>query len=814
MDQDIKTVIQYPVGATEFDIPFDYLSRKFVRVSLVSDDNRRLLSNITEYRYVSKTRVKLLVATTGFDRVEIRRFTSASERVVDFSDGSVLRANDLNVSQLQSAHIAEEARDAALLAMPEDDAGNLDARNRKIVRLAPGESGTDAVNKDQLDTTLGEAGGILSEVKDIQGDIADYLQNFADDTTMIRGVNWVYNEGSAVGGETTFTIDKDGPVFAVPYIEINGSRQLRGWQFSYEPLTKRVTLAKPLVAGDFVVCNIAESTVPVLDLLAGPTGSDQIGTSYGMTLTRKLINLTNGTMLNLFDFLNSSKIDAIVSGAPTDVTSELQAAMDASRTVWIPAGRYIVTRSIVSGKDSGLVGPGARMVSIDNQSGSHLFIIGAGGYTRGWKPWMDFSITASNSDTVESYAFYYSDRQDSSGSPVYTVGQVYSGIEINAWGRLGGGWCLQECFRVVIRDCGATGLSHPFRLIGSVVQTTIDNFVHNGDGAIPMGTDGLTYGLTTESKKYGNGTVFTPEGLTVGNTRFVKQDVGVKVSGGLYLMFNNVEADYSRYYGFWYNGGSQVSFDNCYVGVQGNRDRNFAGFFVPAAAAGVPEAVNIRGCTVNMAANSNTNAASYSSYGVQIGNSSVAALSTLVDGCYFRGNGYTDGIYVMRGGGINLTSNRFGYSGSNIRVDECSGLTMIGNVGNGSGTYSLTTVNASARWLVVNNSETFTKMSHVNPRNLLALNNKYTSGNIRRVERASSPINTSIPAGGLYYHTVPVNSVMRASVTAGAELPNGILCSASLLTENGVRVTLFNATQSTIVVSTTVYVDVTFDPAT
>ncbi|WP_459567690.1 phage tail fiber domain-containing protein, partial [Enterobacter asburiae] len=135
-----------------------------------------------EYRYVSKTRVKLLVATAGFDRVEIRRFTSASERVVDFSDGSVLRANDLNVSQLQSAHIAEEARDAALLAMPEDDAGNLDARNRKIVRLAPGETGTDAVNKNQLDTTLGEAGGILSEVKDLQKDIEDYLQNWGDDT--------------------------------------------------------------------------------------------------------------------------------------------------------------------------------------------------------------------------------------------------------------------------------------------------------------------------------------------------------------------------------------------------------------------------------------------------------------------------------------------------------------------------------------------------------------------------------------------------------------------------------------------------------
>lgn len=179
MDQDIKTLIRYSTGATEYDIPFDYLSRKFVRVSLVSDDNRRLLSNITEYRYVSKTRVKILVDTTGFDRVEIRRFTSASERVVDFSDGSVLRANDLNVSQLQSSHIAEEARDSALLAMPEDDAGNLDARNRKIVRLAPGEVGTDAVNKDQLDDGLSHTLRVSGEnLQPLSGDRTGKVLSF------------------------------------------------------------------------------------------------------------------------------------------------------------------------------------------------------------------------------------------------------------------------------------------------------------------------------------------------------------------------------------------------------------------------------------------------------------------------------------------------------------------------------------------------------------------------------------------------------------------------------------------------------------
>lgn len=156
MDQEIKTVIQYPTGSTEFDIPFDYLSRKFVRVSLVSDDNRRLLSNITEYRYVSKTRVRLLVDTSGFDRVEIRRFTSASERIVDFSDGSVLRAADLNVSQLQSAHIAEEARDAALLSIGTDDLGNLDAKQRRIVNLADPVDESDAANLKTVKSLLSD----------------------------------------------------------------------------------------------------------------------------------------------------------------------------------------------------------------------------------------------------------------------------------------------------------------------------------------------------------------------------------------------------------------------------------------------------------------------------------------------------------------------------------------------------------------------------------------------------------------------------------------------------------------------------------
>lgn len=150
----IKTVLTYNLdGATkDFNIPFEYLARKFVVVTLVGV-NRKVLVLNQDYRFVTRTTISTTVAwgtAQGYNQIEIRRYTSATERLVDFTDGSILRAYDLNVAQVQTLHVAEEARDLTADTIGVNNDGNLDARGRRIVNLADAVNDSDAISLGQL----------------------------------------------------------------------------------------------------------------------------------------------------------------------------------------------------------------------------------------------------------------------------------------------------------------------------------------------------------------------------------------------------------------------------------------------------------------------------------------------------------------------------------------------------------------------------------------------------------------------------------------------------------------------------------------
>lgn len=149
----IKTSVTYSLNNTqvEFAIPFEYLARKFVVVTLIRvNGDRTVLSQASDYRFATKTMLSLNQTwgpANGYSSIEIRRFTSASERLVEYRDGSILRAVDLEVSQIQSIHIAEEAREAALDSIAINSDGNLDALGRRIVNVADPIDNQDAATK-------------------------------------------------------------------------------------------------------------------------------------------------------------------------------------------------------------------------------------------------------------------------------------------------------------------------------------------------------------------------------------------------------------------------------------------------------------------------------------------------------------------------------------------------------------------------------------------------------------------------------------------------------------------------------------------
>lgn len=154
MAQAIKTVYTYNLDGTkrEFNVPFEYLARKFVRVTLIGKGRKILVLN-QDYRFANKTTITTTQAwgsAQGYAYIEIRRYTSATERLIDYTDGSILRAYDLNISQLQTIHVAEEARDLTADTIGVNNDGDLDARGRRIVNLVDATNDRDAVTFGQV----------------------------------------------------------------------------------------------------------------------------------------------------------------------------------------------------------------------------------------------------------------------------------------------------------------------------------------------------------------------------------------------------------------------------------------------------------------------------------------------------------------------------------------------------------------------------------------------------------------------------------------------------------------------------------------
>ena len=134
----MSTSIIYPnlTGAqSSFAVPFDYLSKEHVKVTLDGVAT-------TSFSFTSTSVIQMDTAPTG--ELRIYRDTPSEVSLVTWTDGSILIDDDLNLGNLQTLFVTEELRD---ISFPVDASGNWDAEDKRILNVGDPVDDGDAVNK-------------------------------------------------------------------------------------------------------------------------------------------------------------------------------------------------------------------------------------------------------------------------------------------------------------------------------------------------------------------------------------------------------------------------------------------------------------------------------------------------------------------------------------------------------------------------------------------------------------------------------------------------------------------------------------------
>ena len=194
-----STIIIYEGDGTtvDFTVPFDYLKKTFVKVILNNADLKGgdYGDTSVDYYFLDDTTVRLKTAPASGSELIIRRYTSATDRVVTFKDASILKATDLDTSQLQAFHIAEEARDIINDALVKDRDGNWDAKGNRIVNVG-----------DPVDENDAMTYGFYLKDKENVKDLVEEAEGYRDQALQYR------NEAETIKGDTQTIKDETNQI--------------------------------------------------------------------------------------------------------------------------------------------------------------------------------------------------------------------------------------------------------------------------------------------------------------------------------------------------------------------------------------------------------------------------------------------------------------------------------------------------------------------------------------------------------------------------------------------------------------------------
>lgn len=145
-----KATVPYQGGKQSYTFPFPYLSKQFVKVRYEGGSGTTNLEYSRDYSVEGQSVLLRSVAPANVT-VYVYRQTPTSS-LVDFNDGSLLLASEMDKMAAQLLHVEEENSDFLLnSAMVTDDDGAWQGRGRRIKNLRDPQQPQDVVTLNYLD---------------------------------------------------------------------------------------------------------------------------------------------------------------------------------------------------------------------------------------------------------------------------------------------------------------------------------------------------------------------------------------------------------------------------------------------------------------------------------------------------------------------------------------------------------------------------------------------------------------------------------------------------------------------------------------
>lgn len=141
------TIVSFPGdgATTTFTFQFDYLNPSYVQA---------LVDGVAApFTFTSTKVIELSEAPAAGSTLVISRVTER-ERLVDFTDGSVLVEDDLDLANIQVLHIVQEAIDLSGTTLSLQSDGSLDAAGRRLSVVGEPQQANDAVTKSWAETAM------------------------------------------------------------------------------------------------------------------------------------------------------------------------------------------------------------------------------------------------------------------------------------------------------------------------------------------------------------------------------------------------------------------------------------------------------------------------------------------------------------------------------------------------------------------------------------------------------------------------------------------------------------------------------------